>query len=244
MNIHEATMKAAKLLRLANSSNQHEAALAAARAQEIIDRYKLDIDGLTNEHEVESAEPVRDYGCDDPIDNDARDLWKGVLLVVLCDVNDCKAYKSGPRLCIIGRPGDVQTVRYMYGFITRQVELFAARDCRGHSRTYWNNFRHGMVDTISRRLKEQRDATRNAVRAEASAQGSSAIVRIDRALARIEQTRREVEFAAERLKLRRGGSRSYRGDNTARSAGRAAGNNVRLGGSAGHVGRGSAGVLS
>lgn len=38
---HEALAKAAKLLRLAQSSNPHEASLAAAKAQDIMDRFKL-----------------------------------------------------------------------------------------------------------------------------------------------------------------------------------------------------------
>lgn len=243
MNMNEAIEKAAKLLRLATSSNPHEAALAAARAQEIIDRYKLNIDGLNTEAEPESAEPVRDYGSADPVDN-TRDVWRGILIVGICSANDCKAYKSGPALCLIGRPADVQTVRYMYGYLTRQIEHMTAISCRGSSRTYWNNFRHGMVETIINRLKEQRAATVTAAKQEAQqAQNAGALVRIDRALIRMEATRREVEQVAERLHLRSRSSRTTY-NNEARARGREAGQRVGLNRAAGAVGRGAAGYVN
>lgn len=42
MNYNEALDKVRKLLRLSESSNPHEAALAASRAQEIMERFKIE----------------------------------------------------------------------------------------------------------------------------------------------------------------------------------------------------------
>jgi len=74
MTYDEAIQKAAKLLRLANSSNPHEAALAAARAQEIMDRYQIDHASITiadNGH-ARPDEPIQDFKADLRVDSNAR----------------------------------------------------------------------------------------------------------------------------------------------------------------------------
>jgi hypothetical protein len=62
MTYEEALRKAAACLRLSKSSNQAEAALAAAKAQEIMDKYQISAEVLKLDQPKEADEPVMDFG--------------------------------------------------------------------------------------------------------------------------------------------------------------------------------------
>lgn len=224
----EAIQKAAKLLRLATSSNPHEAALAASRAQEIIDRHNLDAAGLEGLADQPSAEPIRNF-FDDPLDAAKSDRWRCGLALVLAEANQCKVILHGGRLCLIGRPSDVSTIRYFYAMLCAEVERIASAQCAGNGRTFWNNFRLGMVETIGQRLKVQKAATVEAVRAEA-ASNPYALQIVEKSVAVIQQRAVEVEKWTKQnvpnLRAGRSSRTTYDGD--ARAQGRAAGHNVRL----------------
>jgi len=92
----EAVEKAVKLLRLATSSNPNEAAVAAAKAQEMIDRYKLGV--LSADFDIgtngEPDEPIKDF------DNDLLDpgsrvaTWKRCLIQHVSRANQCASYST------------------------------------------------------------------------------------------------------------------------------------------------------
>lgn len=236
----EALQKAAKLLRLATSTNPHEAALAASRAQEIIDRHNLSNAALEGVGEnQQSAEPIVDFS-NDPIDNrPAR--WQVYLSVHLARANQCKSITCGGRLCMIGRPSDVSTIRYFYAMICRDIERITAASCTGTGRTYWNNFRLGMVETIGQRMKAQTAATVAAVRTEAQADiiNPHALAVTERSIAAVAARAMAVEaWTKQNLKLRAARSSRSTYDSGAREAGRIAGHHVRLGGSGQSIGSG------
>jgi hypothetical protein len=247
----EALDKAAKLLRLANSSNPHESALAAARAQEIMDRFKLTQDAVNGAGgDVQSDEPIRNF-TEDPLDpSPTLDRWKGQLAMALAAANQCKVYKGSGRppygagLCTIGRASNVQTVRYLYSWLTREIERLAAQSCAGNGRTYWNNFRLGATETVCRRLREQAAATVAACKADATAilfdgqehtheeeaATTRALALIDNNAALMVRHAAAVEDWTRsnlQLRARSGGSTRYNSD--ARAAGRRAGESVRMG---------------
>lgn len=235
MTHSEALEKAAKLLRLATSSNPHEAALAATRAQEIMDRFKLSADAVNGAGgEIGSDEPIANFGHD-PLERASKvDRWKSNLAVSIAKGNQCKVYLSGG-LCLIGRASDVQTVRYLFAWMVREIERLAARDCRGTSRTYWNNYRLGAVETVARRLRESAAQTIETVKAEAQASGDErAIVLVQKSAALMVQRAVEVEqWAKQNMRLRAGSSSRSNYHCGAREAGRRAGNEVRIGTSRG-----------
>lgn len=241
MTHNEAVSKVAKLLRLSQSSNPNEAALAASRAQEIMDRFKIDSLSL-DRSERKPDEEVKNFR-DDPLDGQSAATWKGRLALTLAEMNQAICYKSSGKLSLIGRPSDVSTVRYIYGWLVREVDALAAKNCAGNGRTWTNNYRIGVVETVCNRLREQHAATINAVKTEATAADvlntGLALVRVNTAIAMIEKRAVEVkQWQKQNFKLTSGGRSSYRADFTARQAGARDGYNVRLQPSRGNLGNG------
>lgn len=222
--------RARKLLRLAKSDNANEAALAAARAQEILDRYKLSADALTLDGQPEPEEPIRGFQA--PLDGEPdRRLptWMGRLAAVVARANQCFVYYDDGQLKIVGGGSDADAVRYLYAFLKAETERLAARDAKGNGRTWANNYRLGCIQTIQERLREQRKATIAEVKQE-----TSAIVRIDQALARLESRTKAVEaYATKAFGLVSRGVARAGYDNGAREAGRRAAREIQLGGGRG-----------
>lgn len=225
--------KVRKLLRLSQSSNANEAALAAAKAQELIDRHQLATALLALDDAAPTKglddEPIADF-TDAPLDTPRQlDRWRGVLASTIGGANACKIYSSGSNLMIIGRPSDAETVRYLYGWLSREVERLATEQGSGKGRTWRNNFRLGVVDTIARKVTAQHEAFQKAVRAEADT--SQALVRVNQGLTRIVERKLEVvRWAKENVKLYARSASAGRYDSSARSAGRKAGESINIAG--------------
>lgn len=259
MTQEDAIRKAMACLRLAKSSNPHEAALAAAKAQEIITAHKLDISGLDyeNQQKTEDNEPIMDFS-NDPLEvtGDRDRIWSLRLASVIARNNQCRVYyadlsqdgrNKSYRISIVGRPGDVQTVRYVHSYLKSEVMRLINDNTKGNSAGYKQQYGIGVVDAISRKLSSEFASQVAAKRAE-SAVNPLALVRVNNAVARIEARGSAVEkFMAEKLNLRKGrsggGATSMNG-NAARAAGRRDGANVRFTQARGSVGRGVAGNLS
>jgi hypothetical protein len=169
-----------KLLALATSSNEHEAASAAAMAAALMEQHALD-------------EAMLGGGLDAPtLDPDAlahgRRLasWRIWLATSLASANGCRlAHRRdhpGSSVLVIGRAADVATVRYLYAYCVRAIDGLVAR-WPGHGAAWRNNYRMGVIDTINRRMREARDATRARLRATGGADVERAIVRVDARLA-------------------------------------------------------------
>jgi hypothetical protein len=234
--------KAAKLLRLAQSDNANEAALAASRAQEIIDRFKLSMDALQMDEAqiIASNEPIQDFGAD-PLTRDAKlARWKAYLASGIAKQNQCMIYRSGGALKIIGRASDAVAVRYLFSWLSSEVERLANRDCHGYGVTYWNNYRIGAAESICRRLREESARTLETVRTEAAQISSAALVVVNNnALALVRKEQEVHAWAKSNMRLRSSsGGRGSRYDHSARQAGRTAGNSVSLRAS-GRIGGGS-----
>lgn len=246
MNINEAREKVAKLLRLSKSENPNEAALAASRAQEIMDRFKIESMSLEYEQTgaIKNDEPINIFEHD-PLDpgTGKRSVWKGRLAVVISRLNQCKVYTNGGAIVIVGRPSDVSTVRYLYAWMVREITRITDRDCAGCGRTYYNNFRNGAVDTISAKMNEASKATVKTVKLEAVSQ--HALMVVETSIAMREQQLAEVEFftAAKVPGLRKITTYS-RNDVSARDAGRKAAREINLRPAAGSLRNQVAGHLA
>lgn len=242
MTHEEAISKAVRLLKLAQSDNPHEAALAAAKAQEIIDRYKLG--GLSAESELpgsakEPEEEIRDF--EQPLDaatGEKLSRWRVTLASTLAKANQSRIYTSHrgptPTIQLVGRPSDVETIRYLYQYLVNEIDRLTKVHAKGNGKTWANNFRYGIVDEIGDRFATQRKETIKDLKTEM--QGSmtgSAIVRVDNALVKLEKQGEDVEAWMEdnlKLTMRRS---SHRSDYGAREAGRQAGKSIQLGGGKG-----------
>jgi uncharacterized protein DUF2786 len=165
-----------KLLALATSSNPHEAALAAARAQAIIEANRLE-SWLAATHEVaDDPDPIVD-AREQPLET-ARKLrkWKVALASALAQVNGCVAYvrqgQGGDAIVLVGRARDREAVQALWEWLVKRIEWLSATHGAGRSRQWHDAFRIGVVDEVSERLDEGRARGRSEL-------SSTALVAID-----------------------------------------------------------------
>lgn len=203
-----------KLLALAGSPNVHEAAAAAARAQALISRHRLE--AWLEAQERLDAHPITD-GRDEPLEVARKPRkWKRVLAAALARANGCEAWVDvrgkEQAICVIGRQEDRDAVRALWDALVKRVEWLSATEGEGQPREWHEAFRIGVVAAIGEELQ----VSAGEVRAELS---EAALVRVDpRAAAHQEALDR---YVAERFGEGRG--RSIRVDAQAFQEGRAAG---------------------
>lgn len=210
-----------KLLALATSPNVHEAAAAAAQAQALITRHRLE-GWLDAERAIaDDPDPIAD-ARDEPLDVARKQRpWKVVLASALADVNGCLAYTlerdADQAIVLVGRARDRAAVVTLWAWLLRRIEWLSATHGEGRPRRWHEAFRVGAVDAISQRL-------RATTAAEHDATEGTALAIIDRAL---EAERAALErFADEHLRPGRG--RGLRVDAAAWKKGRAAGEALKL----------------
>jgi hypothetical protein len=243
--------KVQKLLRLATSSNQHEAALAAAKAQELIDENNLadallQLDGAA----VEADEPIIDYGSREALDDSSPGKlirWRTALASRLCTVNGCRLWRDHGILHIVGRPSDVSAVRYLYGYLAFEVERLAKVNGSGCGRTWLNNYRLGCVDAINHRLHEHHSKFA-ADRRNLVCGNPQALMRINNALAKVERKGEEVQRFMEqqmgiKFKVRKPLSQG-RAIQSARAQGQRDGKEIKINAATGGLGSGVKGHIN
>jgi hypothetical protein len=172
--------KLKKLLALATSDNIHEAAAAAAKAQELIERYRIDRALLEGDEKETRA-------GDDPIAttvlhrfNGSRVMtWILNLAISLGEQNAVAVYYSNAYPATIegaGTERDLATVAYMVQYLIREVERLLKDAVKLHrrehgfppGRTWANSFRNGAVATIADRLARAKEETRRKLLEEAA----------------------------------------------------------------------------
>lgn len=152
--------KVRKLLALSESPNEHEAALAAARARDLLDKYDMalsEIDIAQDEilqHQVQTG-TRRPYA------------WMGSLAVMVGYAFSCRVFRSGGVMVFCGTETDTQVADYIYIYLIRTVRgmydghkrklqatgEWAVWQTRG-PRIYLNSYATGLVRTIEDKLKK------------------------------------------------------------------------------------------
>jgi len=235
MTYDEALRKAINCLKLSQSPNQHEAALAASKAQEIIDRYRISIEDINQGNEARgNDEPIVDFGEKEPLQDvcgvDTR--WTLSLAVSISRQNACRIYyttkiTSSSTIKIVGRTSDVQTVRYIFGWLEKEVRRITRQECSGYPRKYQAEFRMGVVDTIRRKLEEQKQETYKNVQNEAV--NPMALVRVQQSIARMEANGEAVDnWMKLNMSLKEARSRERQTNLSARWHGQLAGNQIQI----------------
>jgi hypothetical protein len=169
--------KVRKLRALATSSNEHEAAAAAAAAERIIQEHRL------SEAEVEAGgEAPTEKASDghEPITTHAKraPYWRKYLVSGLSSRHGCATYLryaggGGWAHQIVGRKSDVETVRYLFAWLSLEIDRLAGLH-KGEGRAWLNSYRVGAVAGC---LEAMAVAERE-IRAQAHVT-STAIVRVD-----------------------------------------------------------------
>lgn len=166
---------AEKLFRLAGKNpNQNEAAAAASKAQEILDRLNLDMSVL----EQGGSEKVKrsDQRMDGGLYQWQRNLWHSIAKLHFCYywcqynwdrekvVRDRRwggTKKGGYRFQhrLVGRTVNVVAVKNMAEYLQQTIERIVREhvgDPRNYFTNYAHSFREGMADSIVRRIIERR----------------------------------------------------------------------------------------
>lgn len=163
-----------KLLALSTSSNPHEAALAAAKAQALLFRHNL---SLATVQAGLAGSGAAGYIVD-RFDIGGETTWRRMLLAAIARNNFCRAvaYRGTPDVAIVGEPHNVRAVQALYGFLVgeiRRLADWAWQERRrvgavARERRWKRGFHHGAVQTIGARLAAQRETSARADRAAAA----------------------------------------------------------------------------
>lgn len=239
MTLQEAIDRATKLLRLAESDNPHEAALAAQRAQEILTRYEIDrtsinLGGTSEQHTPdEEIENFMNKGA--PLDAGLARIarWKGMLASAIAKANQARVYIAGNAIGIVGRASDVEKVRYLYAMLVAETDRLTDRDGKGCGVNWRNQYRLGVVDAVREKLA----ATHAKVAAEMRAENNGhALVRVNQAIAKLAENDLAVDAWMKANMRLRTSRASGRYNPNARAAGREAGKAINISSARGALG--------
>lgn len=239
MTHDEVIRKAAALLRLAaRPGTAGEAAAAAGLAQNLLDRWNLTRDALNldgSPEPVAEDETLTDFNTVDAgyLDTTKRlQVWRWMLANKLSRLRGCYLWHgrrgAGCSFEIVGRPSNVEAVRYLFAWLARETQRLTDQHGRGLGATWRREFAEGCAKEIGARMEAQHADTVRAVQQEAP--NPHALVCVNRAVARLEDDRtsaRELATTAYRLRSSStSSSRTYNG--SAREAGRRAAGSVNL----------------
>jgi hypothetical protein len=162
--------KIKKLLRLARSSNPHEAKLALARALELAREHRVNIEGLNPDQAAkETATTHRETACVSRVSYDKRYallIVKKFFRVSVVEVQGIVVVKGWPRagwrIAFVGTATDIEVAIYVYAFLTHhfarcwnhRATLATARANAGRLRNR-HAFVHGMMLGIYTKLLQQ-----------------------------------------------------------------------------------------
>ena len=153
-----------KLLRLSESANPHEAALAAERVQQMLSEYNITMDSIGCDAETTSARQVNRKT------RKALEKWAHALASRTARVFDCKHYHdpNTGETSFVGVGADPEVCGWMYGYLYKTLLRLASEHMRGPARRLRSarskreardSFLFGAVDVISRRMFAQKKVT-------------------------------------------------------------------------------------
>lgn len=135
VNLEGVIARIRRLRNLARSSNIHEARAAAAKADELLQRYRLDEAAVTSEPVEHRQGPLFRSR------SKRRKLgWRGQLAATLGQLYGCfifsfpdvieregEAIHRGTEVRLVGLPDDLRIVREMFGWLSKEIETIADR---------------------------------------------------------------------------------------------------------------------
>jgi hypothetical protein len=152
--------KVCKLLALSNSSNENEAAMALAKAQQIILLHKLSIAECLAAGSFVSEEAIIRHGV--PLVATKKvALWQANICQHLAKHNDCRIFLcSGIGIVIYGRDSDIRMVRIMLDYCIAQMWNIAPR---GKGKIFSDSWYLGCIATIGQKLDDMKREALKAV---------------------------------------------------------------------------------
>ncbi len=139
-----------KLLALANSPNENEAALAAEKATELLTKYNLSLADLGPDSEEKITTGT--------VETTSRYVtWKMLILAGIATANGCRAMRSknNGNMTLIGTSTNIAVSQSLYEYLTKAVERLAKRH-KGKGRAFLHAFRVGCATRLRHRLEQYR----------------------------------------------------------------------------------------
>lgn len=157
-------LKIQKLLALANSSNEHEAALAAGHVQRLLSEHNLAMADIEAAHKPDRADTV-ETNVSKILSKWMRHLSAGVSFAF-----DCQAihHPASGKMSFIGVGADVQVAVYTFTYLDRIIrnlcrsymkQQVSATIANRHRELMRQSYYLGAVSTINARLREQKIQT-------------------------------------------------------------------------------------
>lgn len=143
-----------KLLALSKSPNEHEAALAMSKAQELLLKHNLDMAEVNTAESKQETEMINES-----VDFDDFKPWQSTLLNVISLYNFVHIIQIDGRAHeyhILGRRTNVAGVVELYNWIEPQIIRLAATS--GYKRTDKASYCQGIVSTVMAKLRDSRNA--------------------------------------------------------------------------------------
>ena len=227
-----------RLLSLASSDNPHEAALAAAKAQELMLKHAVTEEELRKAGGDIEVEPIEDQGVDYRSGRQTSMGYKVPSRIPAWHLRLATAmerafmvkiyYRPGVAVHVVGRKSAreafILTWKHLIHEITRMSEAgYEVEASRGYgmpvNKKTWNNsFCFGAADTVKDRLS---DMQKQLEKGETQETKTSAIVLVDR-------NKEVTQWVENKLKLRKGSSRPQVNSSSGYQNGRIAGRGLNL----------------
>lgn len=124
-----------KLLALATSPNEYEASAAAAKAQEILTAYNLEIKDIKTNQKSPDI-PIEQI----IISTDSRKVyWKGFIANAIANANFCQMWWMGGKMVIVGRRHNAAIVLSLYDYLIKTVERLATEKLKAEKQS-WHTY--------------------------------------------------------------------------------------------------------
>jgi len=242
-NIDSIIDRIQKLLRLAkNAGSEHEAALAAQRASELMTQHEIHEAALALDAQAPRIAEAIDKRFQ-VTDTKKKVAWHMRVINGVARTYGARAYWTRGRIQLFGRLSAVQAASYTAQYLMSEIETITDAEAPSprHSRAYRNAFRLGCASRVAERLDEQTAAKRAPKNTEHAHADHKAAPAADAppppsagVIAIIEKDRAEVEQSYANFSRSWGGSARVGqvSSGSGYNAGQAAGGRVRLGGNA------------
>lgn len=153
MDTEKILEKVRRLLALSKSSNEFEAAAAAAKAQELLWKHKLEIHDVPTDDGKVVGEEFERFAM--AAGNSAP--WRGQLINSIAMNNDCRVVTSvvPGYYSVIGQKSSFEVVEYLFDYLSTTIERLA-KEHRQETTAWKNGFKLGAVSAVWNTLAKQR----------------------------------------------------------------------------------------
>jgi hypothetical protein len=159
--------KIKKLLALSESSNPHEAALAAQLAAELMMKHQID-EAMIQEVQQAQKESVEEFDFEKCGGN--RKNYRGMLAAAIADFFGCQILWRKSDLIFVGRKSDLNATSYLFKAVLNQIEELCERfwikvgyHTGQHGKGWKNSFRLGIISEIGRLLQTRKQSARKEI---------------------------------------------------------------------------------